>query len=116
MYAVFKKQKLEEIGIGFIRSFWKKKEIGWNCIPVNAPTDGILVILREDRLKCRDVILGDYSISCLFYYCGGDLQWVFIEVYCKGTRVERGGLWRELEAFKNAWGGKWVVGGISIWC
>lgn len=44
----------------------KMKEVGWHCILETRAAGGIVVMWREDRFMCKDMVKGDFSMSCLF--------------------------------------------------
>lgn len=78
----------------------------WHFIRAKGVASGVVVIWREDYVTYKDVIKDHYTLSCLFECCDKGFPWMFTRVYCRGSRDERSGLWRELEECKNKWGRK----------
>lgn len=76
---------MEFISVGIVCGLWKTKEISWKELSARGAFGGILVI-RNDCLLNREVVLGECSISCLFEDCRNRWRCVFIVVYSRGER------------------------------
>lgn len=68
--------------------------------------EGIVVLWREEKVVCKEVMTRVTSISCLFENRLGGEEWLFTGVYCRDSREEKTLVWRELEDCKNRWSGK----------
>lgn len=87
------------------------KNVGANFNPSNGAARGILVLWNTDVLQCVDMVKRAITISCMFT-CGRSAEeWMLTGVYCRGNKVERELLWKELKVCKRRWGGNWIVGG-----
>lgn len=44
---------------------------------------GVVVLWNVNRLQCKDVLMGECSLSCLFGCKGNRWSWMFMGVYGK---------------------------------
>lgn len=60
-------------------------------------------------MKCKEGVRGRVSISCLFEWSDGGNDWVFFDIYYRGSREERDCLWDELVTCKVKWSDRWMI-------
>lgn len=59
----FQETKLDEYSDEIIKSLWKEADVGWHAILVRGSVGGIIIMWREERVKCVGVVKGgDYYI------------------------------------------------------
>lgn len=71
-----------------IRSLWRVKKIEWQVLPTRGTAGRVIVIWKDEKLRCKEVLIGEDTISCLFKNCQREGEWVFTRVYCKGVNSE----------------------------
>lgn len=62
----FQETKMEESGKGVFHSLWYEDNIQWCCLPAVGATGGILIVWRRDKFRCKNILKGSVSLSCLF--------------------------------------------------
>lgn len=102
---------MEAVNQQVINNLWKKGRVDWVHLPVVRTVGDILLMWDCDKMKCKEVVKGRVSISCLFKWSGRGNDWAFSRIYCRGSRKERNCLWDELMNCKVKWGDRWVIGG-----
>lgn len=50
--------------------------------------------MEGGKLRCKELLIGEFLVSCVFEICHRDEEWVFTSVYCRGVSSEREMLWK----------------------
>lgn len=77
------------------------KDIRWSVLPVEGAARGIVVVWREEKVSCKEVIVGEIIISCMFQTCHDEEEWVLGVYIVGGTESKKDSLWREQEEYKK---------------
>lgn len=59
-----------------IKSLWSVKNVGRKALLAIRVTRGVLALWRGERVNCKEVIIGEITISCLFENRIGGAEWV----------------------------------------
>ena len=64
---------------------------------------GIIVMWDKNFFNLVSSSYGEFSITCLFQFVGGDFEWASMGVYGPHTRFDKLRMWEEFRCARDGW-------------
>lgn len=108
--VVLQETKSKNVDRRFVGSIWRSRFKEWLVLPSVGMAGGLLILWDVRRIKVREALLGEFSVSILVEMEGMN-DWWFTGVYGPSTSSPGDCLWDELAGLESLCGDKWCIGG-----
>jgi hypothetical protein len=103
--------KLDGMDIRMVRSLWGNQHVNWVALDANNTAGGILLMWDNWVVEKRDVVVGQFTISCYWHGLVDDFDWVCSGVYGPHSEESRLLCWEELSSIRQRWAVPWCIVG-----
>jgi endonuclease/exonuclease/phosphatase family metal-dependent hydrolase len=103
--------KLDGKDIRMVRSLWGSQHVDWVTLDANNTAGGILLMWDNRVVEKKDVVVGQFTISCYWHGLVDDFDWVCSVVYGPHSEESRLLCWEELSSIRQRWAVPWCIVG-----
>uniref|UniRef100_A0A2N9F4W2 Reverse transcriptase domain-containing protein n=1 Tax=Fagus sylvatica TaxID=28930 RepID=A0A2N9F4W2_FAGSY len=98
-----------------VKSLWGSPYSDWVALDAVNTAGGVLLMWDKRMVEKVEVVLGKFSVSCLWKGLVDGFDWACSGIYGPHSDLERIELWSELSMVRNRWASPWcAIGDFNV--